>query len=165
MRHIVRAAGPWEYYVRKVCIGLPHECWEWQGSCGGPGYGNWGYKTLGGAHRETYKLFFGDPKDLQVNHRCGNRRCCNPDHLYAGTQKQNHVDMQRHGTYSPPPLVRGAATVNQHGRSPLTEDLVRVIRQRHSQGERGAHLARELNLNACLVYAICNRKNWKWVKD
>jgi len=170
MRHIVRAAGPWEYYVRKVRIGLPHECWEWMGSVGGPGYGNWSDSQFGGkrvrtAHRAAYELFFGDPGALQVNHRCGNRRCCNPDHLYAGTQQQNHADSIKHGTHFPPPFVCGNKVGNQHGHSPLTEEMVRDIRKRRAAGERGIDLAVKLKVSPNLICSIYKRKTWAWVKD
>ena len=41
MNHRVRAAGPFEYFCRKVRLGRPDECWEWQGSLSSNGYGNW----------------------------------------------------------------------------------------------------------------------------
>lgn len=41
---------------------------------------------------------------LQVNHKCANRNCWNPDHLYVGTQQQNVGDSMIAGTHA-----------NQHG--------------------------------------------------
>ena len=64
MKHSVRAAGPWEYFCRKVDIKHPRECWNWLASCGTPGYGNWYYSIFdlpkaGAAHRRSYMLFNG----------------------------------------------------------------------------------------------------------
>ena len=168
MRHIVRAAGPWEYFVRKVRIGAPDQCWEWIGSVGGPGYGNWSHSQFGGkvvrtAHRAAYELFFEDAGELQVNHRCGNRRCCNPDHLYAGTQRQNWEDSVEHQTASTPPNFYGKEVRNQYGHSFLDEDKVREIRRRRENGERGADLAREFGVSQSVICSVYKRRSWGWV--
>ncbi|WP_434452948.1 HNH endonuclease signature motif containing protein [Lentzea sp. E54] len=35
----------------------------------------------------------------QVNHHCDTPSCCNPDHLYWGTQSENMQDCVRRGRY------------------------------------------------------------------
>jgi len=46
------------------------------------------------SHRLAWYLTKGDiNKGLFVLHRCDNRKCCNPDHLFLGTQKDNMDDM------------------------------------------------------------------------
>jgi hypothetical protein len=169
MRHSVRATGPWEYYLRKVRVGLPQDCWEWLGSVGSHGYGNWSYSQFGGkrvrtAHRATYELFFYDPEALQVNHRCGNRRCCNPDHLYAGTQRQNWEDSVTHATASTPPNFYGKEVRNQFGYSKLDEDKVRGIRRRRKEGESGRSLAKEYGVSESIICAVYKRRSWGWVE-
>ncbi len=43
--------------------------------------------------RLAWETFVGPvPPGLQLNHRCDNSLCFNPDHLYAGTQQQNQQD-------------------------------------------------------------------------
>ena len=76
----------------------PDECWDWQGSCSSAGYGHIGSggkrgKTLN-AHRIAFELLGGKqlPDGMHVLHHCDNRRCCNPLHLYAGTNRQNCMD-------------------------------------------------------------------------
>ena len=63
----------------------PDGCWLWTGCRSANGYGSIGVanKTLY-AHRLAHELWLGPiPKGRWVLHRCGNRNCCNPSHLYT----------------------------------------------------------------------------------
>jgi len=157
--------GPYEYYSHKVLIGEPESCWEWKGSCGSPGYGNWcfsvnGLPRRGSAHRRAYILFNGDCEGKQVNHSCGNRKCCNPNHLYAGSQKENHVDTVEHGRHSPPPYKKGSDI----GTSKLTESNIREIKKLLKEGKKGVYIARKFNVTTACISAIKKGTNWKWVE-
>jgi hypothetical protein len=154
MSHIVKAAGPWEYFTRKVRIGRPDTCWEWMGSCGTPGYGNWGFHGMQAAHRATYKLFNGEPVGL-VLHRCGNRKCCNPDHLYDGTYKDNRRDSELHGT---------APLGNRHGQARLTEEQVIEIRAALRRGERRKDIALRYQVSPTTVTHIKTGACWGWLQ-
>ena len=135
-------------------------CWVWKLSVGSHGYGNAYYKKkIQTAHRLSYKLAYGDPGKLQVNHRCGNRRCCNPEHLYAGTQAENMADKKKHGTYTPPPIKKGEDVTN----SKLTEKQVLDIRRRRAEGEKGVDLAKEFGVGPDTICAIHKRRNWGWL--
>ena len=53
------------------------------------------------AHRIAFMLTWGEiPDGAQILHTCGNNRCCNPFHLYAGTDKHNIQDAIDAGTHS-----------------------------------------------------------------
>ena len=44
-------------------------------------------------HRHVWTLFYGNiPEGLCVLHRCDNRLCCEPDHLFLGTRADNVRD-------------------------------------------------------------------------
>lgn len=66
-------------------------CWEWTDSLGRHGYGNF---RLGAreykAHRVSYEIAHGSiPEGAEIDHRCHNRACVNPEHLRTVTRKQN----------------------------------------------------------------------------
>jgi hypothetical protein len=65
-------------------------CWEWQG----PFTHRYGQisdqNRRHRAHRLAYELWVGPiPQGLSVLHKCNNPPCCNPAHLFVGTQKEN----------------------------------------------------------------------------
>lgn len=102
-------------------------CWNWTGSTYRFGYGHfrrklngkWGmYKT----HRYSYEYHNNVKLDSKmfVCHKCDNPRCVNPDHLFAGTAKDNHEDKKAKGRL---PLIR-----NPRHRL-LNMDIAREIRQ------------------------------------
>jgi hypothetical protein len=75
-------------------------CWEWNGPRVA-GYGRVGFNGKDCyAHRIQWVIQFGDiPDNLYVLHKCDNRPCVNPDHLYLGTAKDNARDREERNPY------------------------------------------------------------------
>jgi hypothetical protein len=84
--------------------GGPDACWPWVGSRNG-GYGRThvgsrsdGTRKQARAHRISYEIANGPiPDGLNVLHKCDNPPCCNPSHLFLGTQMDNYRDMESKG--------------------------------------------------------------------
>ena len=70
------------------------ECWNWTGCLAGKGYGYaWYCGKHISAHRLSWTIKNGlIPEDMQILHKCDNKKCVNPDHLYCGTHLDNVVD-------------------------------------------------------------------------
>lgn len=52
------------------------------------------------AHRVAWQLYRGEiPKGMHVLHKCNNKMCVNPDHLYLGTHADNMRDAAAAGLY------------------------------------------------------------------
>jgi hypothetical protein len=79
----------------RVSSGDANACWEWSGPRTSDGYGmirlNQNHYLR--AHRVSYELANGPILGrLCVLHRCDNRLCIRPSHLFLGTRRQNALD-------------------------------------------------------------------------
>lgn len=75
-------------------------CHEWQSKIDKGGYGHFTLRDASTmrAHRYSWLRAVGAiPDGLCVLHKCDNRRCVNPEHLFVGTYRDNVLDMVRKG--------------------------------------------------------------------
>jgi DNA-binding NarL/FixJ family response regulator len=93
---------------------------------------------------------------LFVLHKCDNRACVNPHHLFLGTRKENHDDMVRKGRER---YARGT----QINTVVLTEQDVREIKKNLKNGEKHRQIAKKYGVCPGTISKIACGKNWKWV--
>ena len=128
-----------------------HECWEWSGYIAVTGYGQLRYaKKLRYAHRVSYELNVGEiPDGMCVCHKCDNRSCVNPAHLWIGTKSDNQRDMKEKGrAHGPLGGVR------------LTDEDVREIR---ASVENNCALARRYGVSHSHVSRVKRGLKRQWV--
>lgn len=134
----------------------PNDCWEWQAYCDEDGYGKITVNRFPRrAHRFSWQLAHGPiPNGAWVLHKCDNRPCVNPGHLYLGTAADNARDaLQRTGHY----VGENAPTAK------LTWDQVRQIRKRYAAGETRSSIASDYGVTrGCIGHIVINQT---WVEN
>ena len=142
-------------------------CWEWKGAIKNTGYGvfqigTWGASKIIKAHRYSWELSNGKiPDGLWVLHKCDNRKCVRPDHLFLGDAFANMSDCAAKGRLGsqihPEARPRGAS----HWKSTLTQEEVDLIRERRKKGERTKDLAEEYGVGRHTISNVVLFHTWK----
>jgi len=153
----------------KVDIGGSEDCWNWTGAIDTAGYGAFAIRhgKKINSHRMAYIIVVGDiPNEMYVCHMCDNRSCCNPNHLFLGTARDNNLDMRSKGRWvnglkrNPSLAARGS----KNGGHKLTERDVIDIRRRLSNGDKQKEIASEYGVCRDTIYHISIGKYWSWLK-
>lgn len=139
-----------------VNTGSPDECWEWKLALDSDGYGaiTVDDKAMK-AHRIALSLSGVSVDGKVACHKCDNRACCNPAHLYAGTHDDNMRDRSERGRV---PKGRDCWAAR------LNEDIVWFARVFHGAGVYStAELARRFGVSHPAMRKVIERRSWKHV--
>jgi hypothetical protein len=145
----------------KVDVRSPEECWEWQASRTGHGYGQFclrkGMPMT--ASRIVMGLTIGRPlaQGEVACHACDNPPCVNPAHIFPGTQSDNAKDCVRKGR-------RNAAFGERNG-AKLTEADVREILSAPARYGITEQLGRQYGVAGNTIRAIRARRKWKHIDE
>jgi HNH endonuclease len=136
------------------------ECWEWQKSLiFGYGQFNCQGKNVR-AHRLAYALTHGcTPADTLVCHRCDNRRCVNPDHLFLGDYLINNRDMFAKGRGHVFDGTHILGTDNHNAK--LDENKVREAIWLRSQGLSLKEISDRYCVENSAIWIILEGKTWQ----
>jgi len=151
-----------ERFETKYRINNKTQCWEWIGAFYGSGYGNIMLENgkITGSHRASWLIHKGKiPLNHNICHKCDNKKCVNPEHLFIGTQKDNLHDMSKKGRRrSNTPI--GIHNIN----AKLVDEKVREIRNKYVPYIYTLQmLADEYNVSKRLIYMVISNKIWKHV--
>lgn len=145
-------------FANKVAV--RDECWGWTGATNRTGGGGYGILSVAGrptlTHRHAWQLVNGPiPCGMSVLHRCDNRPCIRPDHLFLGTKSDNMRDMVSKGR-GWHPVFRG----ERSKWSRLTASDVVDIRRRKATGESSVSIAARYTTSDNSVNRIVRRARW-----
>jgi len=156
----------------RVDIRGPDECWNWMvlersvdcPHCGHSfspkrKYFNQGYVRIAGqrllSSRVAWTIAHGPiPANLFVCHRCDNPVCCNPRHLFLGTNLDNVRDRDRKGRQITP-------CGEQNGFAKLTARQVHTIRAECASGQANQKtLANRYGVSKATICHVVTRRSW-----
>lgn len=131
----------------------PGKCWEWPGASNTRGYGKCRRNGEEATHRAAWVELHGPiPKGKWVLHRCDNKMCVRPSHVYLGTPKQNTQDMLERDR-----AWRAFNEDNLHTIWPTEQ--VREAKRRVAAGERVKDVAEEFGMKPSYVSGVCHGRN------
>ena len=148
-----------ERFWQKINFPNDHinECWEWTACIHKvKGYGRFGVDgRIVDSHVFSYIIHFGDRNGLYVLHKCNNRSCVNPNHLYLGTQLDNMKDRRNANHYY-------SQVGSKNPNSKLNEDKVKEMLTKIWNNEFATikEVANYYGVSRECIYPILSGRKW-----
>lgn len=146
----IKQDSTWNFWL-KVDRRSVDECWNWKGALSPKGYGCILFNSvMKRAHRVSWEIHNGPiPKGRLVLHRCDNRSCMNPAHLYLGTHGDNNYDR---------------AIRNPSGQGGLTSRFysgeIRLMRRLHNSGTLSqGYISKVFKCNQATISRLLRKEN------
>ena len=135
-------------------------CWNWARSRvgGKDGYGAiyLPVKQQRYAHRVSWQVFRGEiPEGAVVCHKCDNRGCVNPEHLFIGTQADNVADMVSKSRHA-----HGAQVIT----AKVSASDVIQIRNMAGAGHTAKDIGKKFGISFQQVRRIVRHERWAHIK-
>lgn len=149
----VSTSGCWEWIGATNRNKSDERCWKWPYGV----FGIWNGKInrIHYAHRLSFELFNGPiAPGLVIRHSCHNTICVNPEHLIAGTSKENTHDSVKAGRIANGERCPGAK---------LSSDGIIEMRTRYQQGELVSKIAEAFGISISQTADIVSNRAWKHV--
>jgi len=153
---VIRQKSFMERFLESFDRDGENQCWNWNKSVTSAGYGLITDETGKqiGSNRASWILHNGPiPKGMVICHKCDNRLCVNPSHLFVGTQRDNVRDCINKGRRND---VRGEMRPNAR----LTQAAVRFIRRTHRPV---VELARCYGVSVPTIRDVKSHRYWRHV--
>ena len=153
----------------KFTAGSQNECWPWKGTVASNGYGLFSFSGRAngnvGAHRISWLLAQDSAhasigRGTDICHKCDNRICVNPNHLFQGTHRDNMFDAFYKGILKPFQPMHG----EQNPRATLTAHSVKEIRALASAGMKQRDIASKFGVRQAAVWNVIHKRTWAHVE-
>lgn len=138
------------------------QCWVWTAHLTKSKLSG-GYGRIGGGgflhhittHRGSWVLHFGPiPEGLHVLHKCDNRKCVNPSHLFLGTYRDNYYDSLKKGR-------RVYAKGDKQPAAKLSYEKADVIRELYKTGSTTIlTLANQFGVSETAIHQVIHNRGW-----
>lgn len=140
-------------------------CWNWRGTARENGYmrttfqrNNWYI------HRLSFAAYIGEiAEGLDVCHKCDNRACCNPQHLFAGTREDNMKDCVSKGRQAKGEVLSVHRRGVKCALAKLTPIKVRRIRALKRRGFKTKLLSSLFMVSSDTIRKIASFNVWRHV--
>jgi hypothetical protein len=146
-----------EKFCGNFKISAPENCWLWAGRRTAAGYGSFYALGEGRAYRVAWILFQGQiPKGKWVLHRCNQKLCVNPNHLYLGSREDNTRDMIQCGIIKTKLAPHQVLEIRELAGPPATAPGTGVSKIQVA-------LAEKFGVSRVTISRIQRRAGWRWL--